>query len=175
MMKNAISKLTVLALILLMLASGCKSKKKAMEASNAAKEKARVEQAEALRKQQEEERKRLEAEERAKQEAEERRTAETVESAPSVRLSQYFQSISSASTVTAANTSINEALTMFASPDTPVLIVISEEGGQKDYDQPTTIKAYLHYLKDQKKNINTISDLKTDSAGKIMELELRKN
>ena len=175
-MMNAISKLTVLALILLMLASGCKSKKKAMEASNAAKEKARIEQAEALRKQQEEERMRLEAEERAKREAEVKRNAEEVlRNSPETRLSQYFQSISTAGTVTAANASINEALTLFASPDTPVLIVISEEGGQKDYDQPTTIKAYLHYLKDQKKNINAISSVKTDSAGKIMELELRKN
>ena len=70
---------------------------------------------------------------------------------------------------------INEALSLFASPDTPVLIVISESGGQKDYDRPTTIKNYLNYLKDQKKNINKISDVKYDGSGKITELELKKN
>jgi hypothetical protein len=33
---------------------------------------------------------------------------------------------------------------MFASPETPVLIVISESHGQKDYDRPTTIKDYFN-------------------------------
>ncbi|HLZ16132.1 MAG TPA: hypothetical protein VKQ08_03795, partial [Cyclobacteriaceae bacterium] len=72
------------------------------------------------------------------------------------------------------NSSINEALTLFASPQAPVLIVISEEDGKKDYDRPTTITAYLNYLKDQKKNINDIAGLKTDASGKITELELKK-
>ena len=81
----------------------------------------------------------------------------------------------STSSVAAANGSINEALTLFASKDTPVLIVISEANGQKDYDRPTTIGEYLNYLKDQKKNINKISHLEFDASGKITEVELVKN
>ncbi len=63
---------------------------------------------------------------------------------------------------------------MFSSPDTPVLIVINESNGEKDYDRPTTIREYLNYLKDQKKNINKIQKLEFDDAGKITEVELRK-
>ncbi|HCW08771.1 MAG TPA: nucleoid-structuring protein H-NS [Cytophagales bacterium] len=91
------------------------------------------------------------------------------------RLLQYFDAIANASTVVSANSSIDEALTLFASPQAPVLIVISNEGAQKDYDRPTSIKAYLNYLKDQKKNINAIEHLKLDEFGKIMEVELQKN
>lgn len=90
------------------------------------------------------------------------------------KLTDYFSAIANAPTTTSANRSINEALTMFASPDTPVLIVISESGGMKDYDRPTTIREYLNYLKDQKKNINAISSIQTDGSGKITELELKK-
>ncbi|MEJ0031521.1 MAG: hypothetical protein WDO15_14620 [Bacteroidota bacterium] len=42
----------------------------------------------------------------------------------------------------------------------------------KDYDKPTTIPGLSNYLKDQKKNLNSISDLKFDGAGKITEVEL---
>lgn len=170
------SRFTVLVLILMILAFGCKSKKKAMEASNAEKEKVRIEQEAALRKQEEatklrEEEERLRNEEAARKQQQN----ETAMATPKTRLSEYFTAITSSTNVTSANTSINEALTLFASPETPVLIVISGSGDQKDYDRPTTIKEYLHYLKDQKKNINVISDLKVNSAGKITEVELRKN
>ncbi|MBC8032697.1 MAG: cell envelope integrity protein TolA [Chitinophagaceae bacterium] len=170
------SRFTVLVLILMILAFGCKSKKKAMEASNAEKERARIEQETALRKQEEDARKlaeeeRLRNEEAARQQQQNEATTLT----PKAKLSGYFDAIASSSSVTAANTSINEALTLFASPEAQVLIVISGSGDQKDYDRPTTIKEYLHYLKDQKKNINAISELKVDSAGKITEVELRKN
>jgi hypothetical protein len=164
------SKLVMLILVLMISAFGCKSKKKAMEASAA--EKARMEQEATARKQQEEEQRRKEAEEKSRREAE---LKQTMESAPKTRLSQYFESITSASNATSANNSIVEALSLFASPDTPVLIVISEADGQKDYDRPTTIRDYLNYLKDQKKNINTISNLQFDGAGKITEVELKKN
>lgn len=162
----------VLALVLIVLASGCKSKKKAREAAAAA-EKARIEQAEAsLRKErEEEERRRKEAEDSERREAEARNKV----SEPKARLGEYFDAIATSGNVASANNSINEALALFASPDTPVLIVISESGGQKDYDRPTTIKDYLNYLKDQKKNINKISNLQFDSSGKITEVELRKN
>jgi hypothetical protein len=157
-------------ILMICISSGCKSKKKAAEASNAAAEKARVEQEATLRRQQEEEAKR-----KAEAEAQAKREAESKEKAPYALLAQYFESISKSNNLTSANASINEVLTMFASPDTPVLIVISESNGQKDYDRPTTIASYLNYLKDQKKNINKVSNLQFDSAGKITEVELRKN
>ena len=162
----------LLLLVLLVFASGCKSKKKAAEA--AAAEKARMEQEAKLRKQQEDEAKRKEADEKAKRDAE-ARELEAKATAPKAKLGQYFESIANSGSTTSANSSINEALTLFASPQAPVLIVISESGGQKDYDRPTTIMDYLNYLKDQKKNMNKISDLKFDGAGKITEVELRKN
>jgi hypothetical protein len=164
-------------MVLLIGVFGCQSKKKAMQATNAAQEKAKLEQEAALRKQREEEALRKEAEERANRE----REAKPVESeikikAPEAsRLSQYFEAIANSGNVSSANSSINEALGMFASRETPVLIVISEENGQKDYDRPTTIENYLNYLKDQKKNINSVSNLKMDASGKITEVELKKN
>jgi len=150
------SKLIMLTLVIIT-AFGCQSKKKAMQAKNAAAEKAK-----------------LAAEEQARRETEQRAN-EAKASTPSLKLGQYFNSISNSSNVASANANINEALTLFASPETPVLIVIDESGGLKDYDKPTTIKQYLNYLKDQKKNPNMISDIKTNGEGKITELELKKN
>jgi hypothetical protein len=165
------STIIVLALLLIFTLPGCKSKKKAMEAQAAA-ERARIEQ-EAADKRQREEAQKKEAEETAKREAEARQK-ELLASAPKARLGKYFDAISTAGNAASSNSSIDEALTLFASPETPVLIVISEENGQKDYDRPTTIKNYLNYLKDQKKNINEISNLQFDGTGKITEVELRK-
>jgi hypothetical protein len=161
----------ILTFVIALSFSSCKSKKKAMEAEAA--EKARLEQEAALKKQQEEEaRLKREAEDKARRDAE---AAASKSSAPYQRLGQYFDAISKSGSITSANSSISEALTMFASPDTPVLIVISESNGQKDYDRPTTIIDYLNYLKDQKKNMNRIEKLQFDQAGKITEVELRKN
>jgi hypothetical protein len=165
-----------LVLILTICSVGCKSKKKAMEASNA--EKAKMEQEAALRKQQDEEARRKEAEEKerlAKEEEARLKQDEIKVSKPATRLNEYFDAIATSSNVTSANNSINEALGMFSSSETTVLIVISEYNGKKDYDRPTTISKYLNYLKDQKKNINAISNIKVDGSGKITELELRKN
>jgi hypothetical protein len=52
--------------------------------------------------------------------------------------------------------------------------VIHEANGIKDYDEPTTIEKYLNYLKDTKKNLNFISDIRLDGNGKVSELELRR-
>lgn len=166
-------RLIMLAIVVIIMAvgSGCKSKKKAMEAAAAA-EKAKMEQEAALRRQQEEDARRREADEKARRDAEARAKAEA--SAPHTRLEQYFSAIAGSGNLASANSSINEALTMFASDQTPVLIVISESGGNKDYDRPTTIKEYLNYLKDQKKNNNRIGNLQFDSSGKITEVELIK-
>jgi UDP-N-acetylmuramoylalanine-D-glutamate ligase len=167
--------LVVLAFILTLCAVGCKSKKQAMEASNV-KENARIEQETALRKQQEEEARRKDAEERERREAEARLKEDEIKvNVPATQLNQYFAAIATSNNVTSANNSIQEALGLFASPESPVLIVISEYDGKKDYDRPTTIRNYLNYLKDQKKNINAVSNLKVDSSGKITEVELRKN
>jgi hypothetical protein len=163
------SKLVLFILVLLISASGCKSKKKAMEA--AAAEKARMEQEAALQKQREEdERKRKEAEE-----ANAKKQNESSTNAKYAVLSKYFDAVATSSNATAANNSISEALTMFASPETPVLIIISGTGDNKDYDRPTTIQNYLNYLKDQKKNPNKVENLQFDASGKITEVELRKN
>ena len=158
--------------VLMICFTGCKSKKKAAEAARAAEERARIEQEAKLRS--EEEQKRKDAEEAARRDAEARQN-EMMANAPKAKLNEYFESIARSGNIASANSSINEALTLFASPDTPVLIVISEEGGQKDYDRPTTIRQYLNYLKDTKNNSNSISNLQFDNSGKITEVELRKN
>jgi hypothetical protein len=127
-------------------------------------------EAAALKKQQEEDRKRREAEE----EAAKRAAAEANKKGPQAKLEEYFNSISNSTNEASANSSINEALSLFASSDTPVLIVIHESGGQKDYDRPTTIRNYLNYLKDQKKQADKIGNLQFDNSGKITEVELVK-
>ncbi len=89
-------------------------------------------------------------------------------------LERNFASIASAGSVTQANRLINETLQLFSSNDTPVLIIISQAGGFNDYDRPTTIENYLNYLKDQKVNRNSVSNLKFNDNGKITEVELIK-
>jgi hypothetical protein len=167
------SRTLVLPLIVIMLlaGAGCKSKKKAMEAAAAA-EKARIEQEAALKKARDEE-------ERKKQEEaaeldRQRKEKEAQASEPYAKLNDYFNAIAGSATSSSANGTIQEALGMFASEDTPVLIVISESGGNKDYDRPTTIRAYMNYLKDVKKNTNRIGKLHFDNANKIVEVELIK-
>lgn len=168
-------RLGIVALVaLLLLNSGCKSKKLAMQAAQA-----KAQQEEMLRKQKEEEMKKKEVEERARQEEEQRLAREeknkaTLSLTEAPKLERYFIAIANAPDNNAANSTINEALFLFASDQTPVLIIISNEGEEKDYDKPTTIRAYLNYLKDQKKNINRISNLVTNDAGKIKEVELIK-
>ncbi|MEN7548942.1 hypothetical protein AAG747_13550 [Rapidithrix thailandica] len=108
-----------------------------------------------------EEMKRREAEKRAKEQ-------------PYNDVNTYFNRIANAASVQEANMQIAQALGMFESTETPVLIIIHEENGQKDYDRPTTIKRYLEYLKDQKKSPDKVDNLKFNAAGKITEVELRK-
>jgi hypothetical protein len=90
------------------------------------------------------------------------------------KLENYFNSVAAAGNANMANQSIQETLAMFSNQETPVLVVIHEENGIKDYDEPTTIKKYLDYLKDTKKNLNFISDIRLDANGKVSELELRR-
>jgi hypothetical protein len=83
-------------------------------------------------------------------------------------------SVAAAPDAATANMKINQALQLFATPDAPVLIIISQAGGFNDYDRPTTIRRYLEYLKDQKVYNNAIEQVKYDASGKITELELIK-
>ncbi|MEJ2003941.1 MAG: hypothetical protein P8X57_03035, partial [Cyclobacteriaceae bacterium] len=121
--------------------TGCKSKKKAAEAAAAAEERARLEREMEEKRLAEEEARRRAEEERL---AAERARAEAAEKSPERRLNRYFDAIAASG----SSSSIREAMSLFASPETPVLIVISEQGGVKDYDRPTNISEYLNYLKD---------------------------
>lgn len=140
--------------------TGCHSSKKAAAAKAAEEARLAKEREERLKKE-EAERLRKEKEENAKRE-------------PYNKLNTFFSQIASAPNADAANQRIQEALTMFSSPDAPLLIVISKQGENKDYDKPTTVKKYLEYVKDQKKNANKISNLVFDENGKIKEVELTK-
>ncbi len=115
------------------------------------------------------ERERAEAE-REKAEAE----AKDQEAELRSSLNRMFSNIAQAGSVDRANREIDRTMGMFASGEVPVFIVIGVFDGQKDYDEPTTIQRYLNYLKDQQKNPNRISEIKTDSRGRIVELELTK-
>ena len=129
------AKIAVLAVALLICASGCKSSKKAAEAARAAAEKTRMEQE--AKKQYDEDRKK-QAEELASRDAEAKRQREAKEnekaSTPYVKLNEYFDAIANSGNTASTNNSINEALALFSSSETPVLIVISGSGDQKDYD-----------------------------------------
>ncbi|MGK7391467.1 MAG: hypothetical protein ACNS60_14015 [Candidatus Cyclobacteriaceae bacterium M2_1C_046] len=167
--------LGIAALCVLMTATySCKSKKKAAEAEAQA-EKERMERMEAEReaREAEEERRRREEEE-----AERRRLAEEEAKAraPYEKVSQYFNSIAQATSGTAADRSISEAMNMFASGDVPVLIIIYENEAENvtDYDEPTTIDKYLHYLKTVKRTPDNVEEMKFNDQGKITELILKK-
>ncbi|HTH57779.1 MAG TPA: hypothetical protein VL728_17150 [Cyclobacteriaceae bacterium] len=158
-MNHYFLKIVTLCFTVFFLAAGCKSHKKAASITNVPAEKPKVQEETKLQ---------------PKEADEEAKLLAMKEDTYKGRLGQYFDAIANANNVTSANTSIDEALYMFSSPQTPVLIVISQEGNQKDYDRPTSIRTYLNYLKDQKKNINQITHLKMDETGKITEVELRK-
>ncbi|GHN02035.1 hypothetical protein WSM22_35240 [Cytophagales bacterium WSM2-2] len=166
MRRRNLSGFVLLAFTSLLIVSACKSKKKvaAITNPNVVTEKTKPSQEHSLS---QKDLKGKEAVEQAKLDAMKSDTYKA-------RLTQYFDEIAASGNITSANNSINEALGLFASPGTPVLVVISEEGGQKDYDRPTTIRAYLNYVKDQKKNNNRVESIKMDDSGKITEVELRK-
>lgn len=90
-------------------------------------------------------------------------------------IDDYFVKIANAGSIQEANTRIAEAMKLFASPDVPVLIIISQDGGTVDYDEPTTIDKYLNYLKDTHNYNNRVESVKFDDYGQIQMLELKKN
>lgn len=85
-----------------------------------------------------------------------------------------FKAIAGAASVDQANQKIDETLQNFASPDVPVLIIISQVDGINDYDRPTTAAQFLNYLKDVRKYDFQVASMKTDGNGKVTELELLK-
>jgi len=108
-------------------------------------------------------------------EEEEARKKEEASGAKSYQyVDEYFNSVAHAGSVNEANAKITEALKLFASPEVPVLIIISQEGGEADYDKPTTISKYLNYLKDTKNYNNKVENIKMDDYGQITLLELIK-
>lgn len=117
------------------------------------------------------------AEQRAA-EAEARAAAEKEATKPNedayAQVSSIFQEVARSGGNDAANAKIREALSLFSSADAPVLIIISQDGGQNDYDEPTTIQKYLNYLKDTKSRPADIHNLAYDANGKITEVELIK-
>lgn len=129
-----------------------------------------IDQVEAkLEKERQEMLKRQEEEARRKAEEEARRQKQ----AQMENVNSHFYAIASAPTVDEANIRIQRALSLYASKDVPVLIIVSKYGdNQKDYDRPTTIDKYLHYLKDIKKYNKQIDNVKYDDNGKIIEVEL---
>jgi hypothetical protein len=151
---------TTLLLALIVGFSACKNKKKVAEVSDP----------QEVRDQIEEE---LAEDQTEEMEEPEERIA-TKEPNKSQKLENYFTAIANAPSATSANGSISEALTMFGRPDAPVLIVIYRKDGTTDYDEPTTIKKYLEYLKDTGNNKAKVEEMVLDDYGKIKELVLKK-
>lgn len=87
-------------------------------------------------------------------------------------INKQFNAISTAANVDMANNQIQQTLQSFETPDIPVLIIVSQSGGIKDYDRPTTISMFLNYLKDKKQYKYKVESVKRNSLGKISELEL---
>jgi len=121
-----------------------------------------AEKAVAARKAEEE---RLQKEEAAKKQA---------ELAKYNAINQRFEAIAHAGSYAEADNLINETMTIFSSPDVPVLIIIDQVDGVNDYDRPTTAIRFLNYLKDMKAYKFAVDSVKRNAEGKITELELIK-
>lgn len=87
-------------------------------------------------------------------------------------LEDYMIDVAFGGTTMAGERSKEEVLKLFESAQTPVLLLIYEEGDFKDYDEPTTIGAYLEYLQLQGKRPGRIRQALKNANGKIIELEL---
>ncbi|RLD38330.1 MAG: hypothetical protein DRI89_14385 [Bacteroidetes bacterium] len=112
---------------------------------------------------------RLAEEERLRQEEEARLRANQSEFSV---IDNQLGSIAGAASIDEANMLISTSLNQYATPDIPVLIIISQAGGFNDYDRPTTISKFLNYLKDKKQYKYKVESVKRDGLGKITEMEL---
>ena len=148
--------------------TGCKSKQKIAKAEAQLaweKEAEQKKKQEELRKEAEQKKK----EEELRKEAEAKKAASKYEN-----INAHFIAVASAENFAVTNDRIKKALTLFASENALVLIIISQADGFNDYDRPTTIKKYLEYLMDQKKYDKRIENVVYDTNGKITEIELIK-
>lgn len=125
-------------------------------------DKLNTEKAKAERKAEEE---RLRKEEVAKKQAEQ---------AKFNTINEDFARIGHAGSYEEADKEISRILTIFATPDVPVLIIIDQVDGVNDYARPTTASRFLNYLKDIKSYNYAVESLKRNTEGKITELELIK-
>lgn len=92
-----------------------------------------------------------------------------------VDLISYFSKIAQAESVEMANSLILEAIGLFESKHTPVLIIIKKNGSLKEYDRPNSILRYLEHIKDFKTYNTKIENIIfNEDNGKIAELELLK-
>jgi hypothetical protein len=116
----------------------------------------------------------------AKRKAEEEKLRKAEEERIKAEASKYqdidnqIGAIAMAQNTDDANNKIDMTLKQFATPDVPVLIIISNAGGFNDYDRPTTISKFLNYLKDKQQYKYKVESVKRDGLGKITELELIK-
>jgi len=165
-----------LVILLSVFIESCKSKERVLMATAKANEKARAE-GEIWHKQKEAELKSREDELRKIDREENARLAEINQSAHKAILKRYFDEVAGSVNIASANNSITDALTIFASADTPVLILNRKHGARNAYDQTRTItiKAYLNLLKNQRKSSYGIEHLMINDSGSITEVELKKN
>lgn len=112
------------------------------------------------------EKKRLEDEKNEKQKNHLKTTKE--------KLSSLFKKIATTKDSVLIAGYFQESIQMFNSEQVPVLIVINNTNGLKDYDKPTTIKRYIEFIKDQNKYSDRFLNILFDENGKITELELLK-
>jgi hypothetical protein len=152
----------ILLLMAVFAFSSCKSKKKATEISDA--QEIKDEMAEES----------TEVEEVEEEPEEISTPVKPVKKDAPDQLDTFFEAVANAPSPASANKSISDALLMFDNPNAPVLIVIYSSGGQVDYDEPTTIKKYLEYLKDTKNYNVEVEEIVRSDNGKIKELVLRK-
>jgi len=101
-------------------------------------------------------------------------TKKKAEQARFSNIDRNLESIAKATSYDEANQRIEAALHLFATPEIPVLMIISQAEGFNDYDRPTTISKFLNYLKDRRIYYYRVESVKKDSHGKITELELIK-
>ena len=144
----------------------CKKNKKLSELSDPDAEKAKMEQEQGSNEQT--------PEEMPPSTAELRPTTITKTLTSEQKLNGFFSSIANASSTSAANSEIQEALNMFSTPDAPLLIVFYEANGKASYDEPTTIEKYLNYLKDTGNATAKVEEIVKDGNGKIKEIVLKK-
>lgn len=89
-------------------------------------------------------------------------------------LNRLFDGIAAATSQTEADGFIQQALQMFTTEKSNVLIIVAKGDNYTDYDEPTNITKYLNYLRDTKKSLNKVEKIHYDANQKIKTLELIK-